>query len=70
VGLHQRVDIAGSLVNDRGLAVAQVAFGRIVVRVAVGPMDLDRHRSGGLAADGRLQFREARGTVDELCYSA
>ena len=31
VGLHQRVDVARALVNDRGLAVAPVAFDRIVV---------------------------------------
>src|ERR671915_119277 len=41
VGLHQGVDLAGSLVDHRALGVAQVALDRVLVAVAVGAMDLD-----------------------------
>ena len=46
VGLDQRVQLAGALVDDRGLGVAQVARDGILVRVAVGAVDLDRVERG------------------------
>ena len=41
IGLHEGVDLARALVDDRALGVAQVALDRVLVRVAVGAVDLD-----------------------------
>ena len=46
VGLDQRVQLAGALVDDRRLGVAQVALDRVLVRVAVRAVDLDRVERG------------------------
>ena len=42
IGLHQGVDLRGSLVDDRALAVAQVTLDRVLVAVAIRAVDLDR----------------------------
>src|ERR1044072_4677523 len=58
VGLHECVYVARALIDDCGLAVAQIALDGIVVRVAVRAVNFNCHRRGLLAADGRLPLRQ------------
>src|SRR5262245_32497859 len=52
VGLHQLVDLAGPLVDDRRLGVAEEAAGGVLVGIAVAAVDLDAVGGGALALDG------------------
>src|SRR5688572_25806458 len=61
------MDISCSLVDDRRLAVAEVSLNWIVVCVTVGAVDLNRHRSGLLAANGGLPLSQAR--CSRVCLS-
>ena len=53
------MNVARAFVDDRGFAVAQVAFDRIVVRITVGAVNFDRHRGRRLAAHRRLPLCQA-----------
>ena len=67
VGLHQLVDLARALVDDRALAVAIEAADRVLVRVAVGAVDLHgvagralgRHRREPLGQAGLARVAPA-----------
>src|SRR5262249_10711171 len=59
VGLHQLVDLARALVDDRALAVAVEAACRVLVGVAVRAMDLHAVAGRALRRDGGKPFREA-----------
>src|SRR5471032_3126751 len=58
VGLHQLVDFARALIDDRALAIAIEASDRILVRVAVRPVDLHGVAGGALRGDGGEPFRQ------------
>src|SRR5262245_6941750 len=60
VGLHELVDLPGSLVDDRGLGVAEEPPGRVLVREAVAAVDLDAVRGRALALHGREPLGERR----------
>src|SRR6185369_17848949 len=52
IGLHDLVDLAGALVDDRALAVAIEAAGRVFVRVAVRAVHLHAVARRALRSDG------------------
>src|SRR5687767_1881193 len=58
VGLHELVDLAGALVDHRGLAVAIEPPDRVLVGVAVAAVDLDRVRGATLAGHRREPLRK------------
>ena len=60
VGLHQLVDFAGPFVDHRTLAIPIVAPDRVIVRIAVGAVDLHRITGGPLGGDGGKPFRQTR----------
>ena len=60
VGLDERVELAGALVDDGGLRVAQVALDRELVRVAVRAVDLDRVERARDGVVRGVPFRERR----------
>ena len=56
VGLHDLVDFARALVNDRALAIAIEAPDRVFVRVAIGAMNLHGVTSRPLGGDRGNHF--------------
>ena len=62
------MNVAGAFIDNRRLAVAQVALNRIVVRITVGAVDFDGHRRGLFAAHGCLPFRQAGRAAAGLAF--
>src|SRR5262249_44101028 len=60
VGLHQLVDLARALVDDRALAVAVEAARGVFVGIAVRAVDLHAVAGGALGRDRREPLREPR----------
>src|SRR4030095_168851 len=60
ISLHQRVNVTCTLVDDGRFAVAQVTLNRIIVRISIRSVDLNRHGGGFLAANGRLPLCQPR----------
>src|SRR5512132_496435 len=60
VGLHQFMNLARSLVDDRSLAVSVEASHGIFVRVAVRAVHLHRVAGRAFRGDGGEPFRKAR----------
>src|SRR6185436_15156148 len=58
VGLHQLVNFTRAFVNHRAFAVAIEAPDRVLVRVAVGAVNLHRVRCRALRCDGREPLRQ------------
>src|SRR5665213_1182313 len=58
VGLHQFVNLARAFVDDRALAIAEEAAGRIFVGVAVRAVNLDAVGRGALGRDGGKPLRQ------------
>src|SRR5258705_2108172 len=58
IGLHQLVNFTRAFVNHRALAVAIDPPDRILVRIAVGAMNLHRVRCRPLGRDGREPLGE------------
>lgn len=46
------MNIASSVVNDRGLTVPEITLDRIIVRISICTVYFDRHRRRFLASDG------------------
>src|SRR5688500_7502595 len=60
VRLHERVNVASALVDDRSLAVAQIPLHRIIVRIAVSAVNFNRHRRSLFASRCGLPLRQTR----------
>ena len=59
VGLHDLVDLARAFVDHRALAISIEASDRVLVRVAVGAVNLHGVAGGALRGDGREPLGEA-----------
>src|SRR4029453_9796464 len=60
VRLHELVDFARALIDDRALAVAIEAAHRVLVGVAVGAVNLDGVTGGPFGGDGRDPLGQPR----------
>src|SRR5256885_14796962 len=59
IGLHDLVNLARAFVDDRALAIAVEASGRVLVRVPIGAVDLHAVGGGALRRDRREPLRQA-----------